>query len=69
MAHAISLNAYADYPDQPSLFARMRQAVANHRAYRRTLAELRDLPTRALRDLDFKRGDLATIAHRDVNGR
>jgi uncharacterized protein YjiS (DUF1127 family) len=38
------------------------------RDYRKTLAELRDLPTRALRDLDFNRGDLATIARREVYG-
>ena len=45
---------------------RLRAAWTSFRAYRRTLAELRDLPTRALRDLDFNRGDLAAIAHRGV---
>ena len=47
---------------------RLRTAWANYRTYRKTLAELRDLPARALRDLDFNRGDLATIAHREVYG-
>jgi uncharacterized protein YjiS (DUF1127 family) len=47
---------------------RLRTAWANYRTYRKTLAELRDLPTRALRDLDFNRGDLAAIAHREVYG-
>lgn len=36
--------------------------------YRKTLAELRELPTRALRDLDFNRGELAAFAHRAVYG-
>jgi uncharacterized protein YjiS (DUF1127 family) len=47
---------------------RLRTAWTKYRAYRKTLAELRDLPARALRDLDFYRGDLATIAHREVYG-
>ena len=48
---------------------RLRTAWTKFWAYRKTLAALRDLPTRALRDLDFNRGDLATIAHREVYGR
>ena len=47
---------------------RLRTAWTEYVAYRKALAELRDLPTRALRDLDFNRGDLATIAHREVYG-
>ena len=47
---------------------RLRAAWMKYATYRKTLAELRDLPTRALRDLDFNRGDLATIAHREVYG-
>ena len=47
---------------------RLRAAWTKYSTYRKTLAELRDLPPRALRDLDFNRGDLATIAHRDVYG-
>jgi uncharacterized protein YjiS (DUF1127 family) len=47
---------------------RLRAAWTKYETYRKTLAELRDLPTRALRDLDFNRGDLATIAPREVYG-
>ena len=47
---------------------RLRAAWTKYATYRMTLAELPDLPTRALRDLDFTRGDLATISHREVYG-
>ena len=40
---------------------RLRTAWTKYRAYRQ-------MPTRALRDLDFNRGDLATIAHCEVYG-
>ena len=52
----------------PGTVDRLRAAWTKYATYRKTLAELRDLPTRALRDLDFNRGDLATIAHREVYG-
>ena len=48
---------------------RLRSAWTKYATYRKTLAELQDLPTCALRDLDFNRGDLATIADREVYGR
>ena len=69
MAHAISLNAYADYPDQPSLFARMRQAVANHRAYRAVYDELNALTDRELADLDLSPLNLRDIAREAIYGR
>ena len=47
---------------------RLRTAWTKYRTYRKTLAELRGLPSRALRDLDFNRGDLAAIAYRAVYG-
>ena len=47
---------------------RLRAAWTKYATYRKTLAELRDLPTHAMRDLDHNRGDLATIAHREVYG-
>ena len=47
---------------------RLRAAWTKYATYRKTLSELRNLSTRALRDLDFNRGDLAMIAHRDVYG-
>jgi uncharacterized protein YjiS (DUF1127 family) len=46
----------------------LRAAWTKYATYRKTLAELRDLPTRTLPDLDLNRGDLATIAHREVYG-
>ena len=33
---------------------RLRTAATKYTTYRKTLDELRDLPTRALRDLDFQ---------------
>ena len=47
---------------------RLRTAWTKYRTYRQTLSEFRELPTRALPDLDFNRGDLAAIAHREVYG-
>ena len=47
---------------------RIRTAWRQHRAFRRTLAELRGLSPRVLRDLNFNRGDLSAIAHREVYG-
>jgi len=55
--------------DVDTLVSRARAAWTQYRTYRRTLAELRDLPARSLRDLDFNRGDLAAIAHREAYGR
>ncbi|MFO1207878.1 MAG: DUF1127 domain-containing protein [Amaricoccus sp.] len=48
---------------------RIRTAWKQFRAYRRTLAELRDLSPRMLRDLDFDRANLSAIARREVYGR
>lgn len=47
---------------------RARTAWMQHRAYRRTLAELRQLSDQELNDLNFSRGDLSAIAYRDVYG-
>ena len=47
---------------------RLRAVWTKYATHRKTLAELRNLSTWALRDLDFNRGDLATIAHREVYG-
>lgn len=55
--------------DVAGLLDRLGAAWTQYRLYRATLAELRDLPTRALRDLGFDRDDLATIARRAVYGR
>ena len=47
---------------------RVRTAWKQYRSYRRTLSELRGLSARMLRDLNFDRGDLGAIAHREVYG-
>jgi uncharacterized protein YjiS (DUF1127 family) len=47
---------------------RVGAAWKQYRSYRRTLAELRGLSSRVLRDLDFHRGDLSAIARREVYG-
>jgi uncharacterized protein YjiS (DUF1127 family) len=47
---------------------RLRTAWTKYVTYRKTVAELRGLSARTLCDLDFNRGDLATIAHRGVYG-
>ena len=49
--------------------SRIRTAWKQYRSYRRTLAELRDLSPRLLRDLEFDRANLSAIAHREVYGR
>jgi uncharacterized protein YjiS (DUF1127 family) len=55
--------------DLGSVLDRARHAWMQHRAYRRTLTELRALSDRTLRDLDFDRDDLSATARRDVYGR
>jgi uncharacterized protein YjiS (DUF1127 family) len=69
MAHAISLNAYADFAERPGLFARLRQAVADYRAYRAIHDELNALTDRELADLDLSRLSLRDIAREAVYGR
>lgn len=44
----------------------LRRALRNYKTYRRTLAELRELPTDTLLDLDLYRGDLKRIARQAV---
>ncbi len=48
--------------------AHVRTAWEQSRRYRRTLAELRSLSPRMLRDLDLDRRDLRAFAHRAVYG-
>ena len=45
MAHASNLNVYADYVEEPGIFARLRQAIADQRAYLATYEELDALAT------------------------
>lgn len=49
-------------------FNRLRAAWTQYRTYRETLNALEGLSDRALSDLNFERGDLAKIAHREVYG-
>ena len=63
------LNAYADFAERPGLFARLRQAVADHRAYRAIHDELNALTDRELADLDLSRLSLRDIAREAVYGR
>ena len=44
------------------------QAIVDYRAYRATLAELRDLDTRTLADLGLNRSGLRAAAHKAVYG-
>jgi uncharacterized protein YjiS (DUF1127 family) len=46
----------------------LREALTQRLTYRRTLAELRALPDRMLRDLGFTRAELKTIARRETYG-
>jgi uncharacterized protein YjiS (DUF1127 family) len=68
MAHAITLNHYADHAEQPGLLARLRQSLADHRAYRATVEELQALDDRGLADLGLNRSDIRAPARASVNG-
>ena len=68
MAHANNLNAYADYAEQPGIFARLRQAIADQRAYLATYEELNALSDRALADLGLSRLNVRDVAREAVYG-
>ena len=68
MAHATNLNAYADYVEQPGIFARLRQAFADQRAYLATYEELDALSDRALADLGLSRLNVRDVAREAVYG-
>jgi uncharacterized protein YjiS (DUF1127 family) len=65
MAHAISLNAYAD---QPGLFARLRQAFTDHREYLATYDELNALNDRELADVGLSRLKVRDAARQALYG-
>lgn len=50
------------------LFARLGNAVADYRLYRRTLGELENLSNRELRDLGISRFSIRQIARESVYG-
>jgi len=68
MAHAINLNTYADFAEQPGIFARVSQAFADHRRYLATYDELNALSDRELADLNLSRLDVRHIARDSVYG-
>ena len=68
MAHAINLNAYADYDEQPGIFARLRQAFADHREYLATYDELNALSDRELADIGLSRLNVRDVAREAVYG-
>lgn len=68
MAHAINLNAYVDYAEQPGIFARLRQIFADYRQYQATYAELNALNDRELADIDLSRHSLRDVAFAAVYG-
>ena len=69
MAHAINLNAYADYDEQPGIFARLRKAFADHRKYLATCDELNALSDRELADLGLSRLNVRDVAREAVYGK
>lgn len=68
MAHAINANAYANHLQQPGLLARLRQALRDYRAYRRTFDELNALSDRELADLNLSRLNIRDVARDCVYG-
>ena len=68
MAHAINLNAYADFAEQPGIFARLRQSFADHRKYLATYDELDALSDRGLADLNLSRLNVRDVAREAVDG-
>jgi uncharacterized protein YjiS (DUF1127 family) len=72
MAHAANIIDFGDYVsrNQPrGLFARLAQALADHRAYVALHAELNALTERELADLDISRLSIRDIAREAIYGR
>lgn len=68
MAHATYLNDYASYADRPSLLARLRKSLADHRAYLATYNELDALSDRELADIGLSRLNVRDVARETVYG-
>jgi uncharacterized protein YjiS (DUF1127 family) len=68
MAHAINLNAYADYDEQPGIFARLRQSFADHRRYLATYDELSALSDRELADIGLSRPNVRDVTREAIYG-
>lgn len=67
MAHAITLNAYADSREQPGLLARLRLMLADYRAYREVYDELDSLSDRELADIGLSRHGIRDVARDAVH--
>ena len=68
MAHAINLNAYADYAEQPGTSPACCRPVADHRAYLATYDELNALTDRELADVGLSRLNVRDVARDAVYG-
>ena len=68
MAHAITLNDYASYADQPGLFARLHRVLVDHRAYLATYNELNALSDRELDDIGLSRLNVRDVARETIYG-
>ena len=66
MAHAINLNADAHYVEQPGVFARLRQSLADYREYLATYEELNALSGRQLTHMGISRLNIREIARASV---
>jgi uncharacterized protein YjiS (DUF1127 family) len=66
MAHAINLNAAAPYVEQPSVFARLRQSLADYLEYLATYEELNALSGRQLADMGISRLSIREVARASV---
>jgi uncharacterized protein YjiS (DUF1127 family) len=61
-------HAYADYAEQPGIFARLRQAFADHRKFLATYDELNALNDRELADIGLSRLDVRDVAREAIYG-
>ncbi len=68
MAHAINLNAYANFAEQPGIFARLRKAFADYRAYLATYDELNALSDHELADIGLSRLNVRDVAREAIYG-
>jgi uncharacterized protein YjiS (DUF1127 family) len=69
MAHASYPNTYAHSSEPPGILARLRQALAKHRAYWATCEELNALSDRELADLGLSRLAIRDVAREASYGR
>lgn len=67
MAHAINLNAFADYHEQPGIFTRLHQSFADHRKYLATCG-LNSLNHRELADIGLSRLIVCDVAREAIYG-